>query len=83
MPRTLLIVGLLLMSPLVFASAQNVLIIKSANNSFFNSTIEQLINQTRKQIKFQIETLSTIKTNISLLDSSTLILLWVLTLQIF
>ena len=74
MPRTLLIVGLLLMSPLVFASAQNVLIIKSANNSFFNSTIEQLINQTRKQIKFQIETLRTIKTNISLLDSSTLII---------
>ncbi len=73
-PRILLIFGLLFISPLAFASTQNVLIIKSANNSFFNRTVEQLINQTHKQIKFQIETLSSIESNKSLLDSSTLII---------
>ncbi|MCK5665209.1 MAG: hypothetical protein KAI17_17090 [Thiotrichaceae bacterium] len=66
--------GLLFLSPLSFA-ANSVLIIKSGDNSFFNNTVEQLINQTRdQQVYFQVKNLGNLKPYDTLLKSSAVII---------
>ena len=44
---------LILVAPFAAAS-QSVLIIKSGDNSYFNQTIEKLLNTTEQQVKFRI-----------------------------
>ncbi|MBC8210704.1 MAG: hypothetical protein H8E21_06505 [Gammaproteobacteria bacterium] len=62
-------VGILLFSIAVYADNKSVLIIKSNENSFFNSSIEQLILHT-PQVQFQIVTLDTLHSDDSALLSA-------------
>lgn len=52
--RRLLLFWLLLLPPSLYASDNSVLIIKSNENSFFNQSIEMLINKTEHDVKFNI-----------------------------
>ncbi len=72
--QILLLSALLLSVMTVSASPETVLIIKSSDNSFFNKTIEQLINQTRSQVKFQIETIDSLKQNTAIIQQASLVI---------
>ena len=45
------------------APIENILILKSNDNRFFNTSIEHLINQTRSQVKFNIENVENLDAN--------------------
>lgn len=55
-------------------SISNILILKSNNNRFFNTSIEQLINQTRPQVKFNIANIKTLGEDPLLFDKVGLII---------
>lgn len=65
-PRFLLIWVLLLLTPRALADFNSISIIKSSENSFFNTTIEQLIKMTPKQLKFIFTTAEDLQQNIKL-----------------
>ena len=67
-----LLAGLLLNSGAVFADKSTVLIIKSSDNSYFNSSVEQLI-QHSPQADFKITTLEALQNNNSSVPVSSLI----------
>lgn len=56
-----LLLSLLLTYPLMAIGENSILIIKSNDNNFFNTTIESLIDRTRAQAKFTIRSLDSLQ----------------------
>lgn len=73
-PQLLLLCVLVLLSPNAVADITSIVIIKSSDNCFFNTTIEQLIKHTRKPVKFTITTTEALQQNKKTLGQSRLII---------
>ena len=73
-PQLFLLAGLLLLETPAIAGSDTILIIKSSDNVFFNTSIEQLINQTHQKVKFHIMALESFKKDNSLLSDANLII---------
>jgi ABC-type uncharacterized transport system substrate-binding protein len=58
-----LLLSLLLIHPLTCFAENTILIIKSNDNKFFNTTIEQLVDRTEVEAKYTIRTLKSFKQN--------------------
>jgi len=66
----LLVMGFLFITPNALANPKTVLIIKSNDNSFFNTTINQILLKTKEQINYKITTLDSIYQDNTLISQS-------------
>jgi len=68
-----ILLGLLILCPLSLFAANSVLIVKSSDNRFFNTTIEYLIDNTQGKVQFSILSLQALKERDSPLAEAQLI----------
>ncbi len=72
--RWIFFVCLFLLASPGYGKENVILIIKSSNNDFFNTTIESLINKTNHQVKFIVKNLTDLKKEKSLIKQATYII---------